>query len=40
MENIKNIKKVFGIDSLYFFFETNENYDDLFLEILKILIEI
>jgi hypothetical protein len=27
------IKKTFGIDSLYFFFETNENYDDLFLEI-------
>ena len=27
--NINNIKKIFGIDSLYFFFETNENYDDL-----------
>lgn len=31
---MSEIKKVFGIDSLYFFFETNENYDDLFLEIL------
>ena len=40
MENIKNIKKVFGIDSLYFFFETNENYDDLFLEILDQLEEV
>lgn len=27
-------KKIYGIDTLYFFFETNENYDDLFLEIL------
>jgi hypothetical protein len=34
------IKKIFGIDSLYFFFETNENYDDLFLEILDQLEEI
>jgi hypothetical protein len=34
------IKKTFGIDSLYFFFETNENYDDLFLEILDQLEEI
>ncbi len=31
---MSKIKKVFGIDTLYFFFETNENYDDLFLEIL------
>ncbi|PUE63626.1 hypothetical protein [Arcobacter caeni] len=31
---MSEIKKTFGIDSLYFFFETNENYDDLFLEIL------
>lgn len=31
---MEDIKKVFGIDTLYFFFETNENYDDLFLEIL------
>ena len=30
---MSEIKKVFGIDTLYFFFETNENYDDLFLEI-------
>jgi len=30
---VSEIKKVFGIDTLYFFFETNENYDDLFLEI-------
>ena len=34
------IKKTFGIDSLYFFFETNENYDDLFLEILDQLEEL
>lgn len=27
-------KKIYGIDTLYFFFETSENYDDLFLEIL------
>ena len=40
MENINNIKKVFGIDSLYFFFETNENYDNLFLEILDQLEEV
>lgn len=31
---MSEIKKLFGIDTLYFFFETNENYDDLFLEIL------
>jgi hypothetical protein len=37
---MSEIKKVFGIDSLYFFFETNENYDDLFLEILDQLEEI
>lgn len=27
-------KKIYGIDSLYFFFESNENYDDLYLDIL------
>lgn len=37
---MSEIKKVFGIDSLYFFFETNENYDDLFLEILDQLEEL
>jgi hypothetical protein len=37
---MSEIKKIFGIDSLYFFFETNENYDDLFLEILDQLEEI
>uniref|UniRef100_UPI00404732DA hypothetical protein n=1 Tax=Aliarcobacter sp. TaxID=2321116 RepID=UPI00404732DA len=37
---MNEIKKVFGIDTLYFFFETNENYDDLFLEILDQLEEI
>ena len=37
---MSEIKKVFGIDTLYFFFETNENYDDLFLEILDQLEEI
>lgn len=29
-----NTKKIFGIDSLYYFCESNENYDDLYLEIL------
>jgi len=28
------IKKIYGIDSFYFFFESNENYDDLYLDIL------
>lgn len=37
---MSEIKKVFGIDSLYFFFETNENYDDLFLNILDQLEEL
>lgn len=31
---MSDTQKIFGIDTLYFFFETNENYDDLFLEIL------
>ena len=31
---MKNIKKIFGIDSLYYFCESNENYDDIYLEIL------
>ena len=31
---MNKVKKLFGIDTLYFFFETNENYDDLYLEIL------
>ena len=31
---MKNIKKIFGIDTLYFFFESNENYDELYLEII------
>ncbi|MFY9089219.1 hypothetical protein [Arcobacter aquimarinus] len=31
---MNNVKKIYGIDTLYFFFETNENYDDLFLGIL------
>ena len=31
---MNNVKKIYGIDTIYFFFETNENYDDLFLEIL------
>lgn len=30
---MSEIKKLFGIDSFYFFIETNENYDDLFLDI-------
>lgn len=41
MQENKNIsKKIYGIDSLYFFFESNENYDDLYLEILDQLEEI
>lgn len=31
---MKTIKMLHGIDSLYYFCESNENYDDLFLEIL------
>lgn len=31
---MSDVKKTYGIDTLYFFFESNENYDDLFLEIL------
>lgn len=31
---MKNIKLINGIDSLFYFCESNENYDDLFLEIL------
>lgn len=30
----KKIKKIFGIDSLYYFCGTSENYDDLYLDIL------
>lgn len=37
---MKNIKKIFGIDTLYFFIQTNENYDDLYLEILDQLEEV
>lgn len=29
-----NTKKIFGIDSLYYFCESNENYDELYLDIL------
>lgn len=31
---MNNIKLLHGIDSLYYFAESNENYDDLFIEIL------
>ncbi len=31
---MSKVKKIFGIDSLYYFCESNENYDDLYLEIL------
>jgi len=31
---MKNMKAINGIDSLYYFCESNENYDDLFLDIL------
>ncbi|MCK9477489.1 MAG: hypothetical protein M0R46_16350 [Candidatus Muirbacterium halophilum] len=35
LQQIKqNTKMYFGIDTLYYFCETNENYDDLFLEII------
>lgn len=31
---MENIKMISGIDSLYYFCESNENYDELFLDIL------
>lgn len=31
---MNNIKKIFGIDSLYYFCESNDDYDDLYLDIL------
>jgi len=31
---MNDIKMIHGIDSLYYFCESNENYDNLFLEIL------
>ena len=31
---MNNIKMIYGIDSLYYFCESNENYDNLFLDIL------
>ena len=31
---VKDIKMVSGIDTLYFFMESNENYEELFLELL------
>lgn len=34
MEELENIKIVSGIDTLYFFIETNEDYDSLFLDVL------
>lgn len=37
---MKKSKKIYGIDTLYFFFESSENYDDLFLEILDQLEEV
>lgn len=37
---MKDIKKIFGIDTLYFFIQTNENYDGLYLEILDQLEEV
>lgn len=37
---MNDIKKIFGIDSLYYFAESNEDYEDLFLDILDQLEEI
>ena len=34
MKDFKNINLISGIDSLYYFIKTNENYDELFLDIL------
>jgi hypothetical protein len=34
MEELENIKIVSGIDTLYFFIETNEDYESLFLDVL------
>lgn len=31
---MNEIKMIHGIDTLYYYCETNENYDDLFLDIL------
>jgi hypothetical protein len=31
---MKNVKMIHGIDTLYYYCETNQNYDELFLEIL------
>lgn len=31
---MNNLKMIHGIDTLYYYCETNENYDDLFLDIL------
>lgn len=31
---MKNVKMIHGIDTLYYYCETNQNYDDLYLEIL------
>jgi len=36
MEDLKDIKLLCGIDTLYYFVKTNEAYDDLFLDIIKI----
>ena len=32
---MSNTRKIFGIDTLYYFCESNENYDDLYLEMLE-----
>ncbi len=37
---MNNLKILSGIDSLYYFCESNENYDDLYLEILDQLEEV
>ena len=31
---MNNIKMIYGIDTLHYFCESNENYDNLFLDIL------
>ena len=35
MEDLKDIKLLCGIDTLYYFVKTNENYDDIFLDIIE-----
>jgi len=35
MEDLKDIKLLCGVDTLYYFVKTNESYDDMFLDIIE-----